>query len=105
VTSRTLPGTSRLCRGGAIDSSGQSIHPLINTFKVADAEAAVERFALATEIDPQFAAAYAQESRAVTHLLQLRDSDDPGAIARAAALNDKALALEPSLGEAWVQRA
>jgi TolB-like protein/DNA-binding winged helix-turn-helix (wHTH) protein/tetratricopeptide (TPR) repeat protein len=78
---------------------------LINTFKVADAEAAIGHFARATEIDPQFAAAYAQESRAVTHLLQVRESEDPAAIARATALNDKALTLEPSLGEAWVQRA
>ena len=78
---------------------------LINTFKVADAQAAVERFAHATEIDPQFAAAYAQEARAVTQLISLREGNDPAALARAASLNDKALSLDPSLGEAWVQRA
>ena len=78
---------------------------LLNTFKVADAEAAVEHFRRAAEIDPQYAAAYAQEGRAIDQVLWMSERSDPAAAARAAALNDKALALDPSLGEAWVQRA
>ncbi len=78
---------------------------LASTFKTADAEAAVERFAQAIEIDPQFAAAYAQEARAISQLVSLRDRPDPAAVAKAASLNDKALELDPDLGEAWVQRA
>jgi TolB-like protein/DNA-binding winged helix-turn-helix (wHTH) protein/tetratricopeptide (TPR) repeat protein len=80
---------------------------LMDTFKVADAEAAIQHFAQAAQIDPGFAAAYAQESRAITHVLSLheREEVDESGIARAAALNDQALTLDPSLGEAWVQRA
>ena len=78
---------------------------LLNTYKVADAEAAAKHFRRATEIDPQYAAAYAQEGRAIDQVLWITERSDPVAAARAAALNDKALALDPSLGEAWVQRA
>ncbi|MEJ1962738.1 MAG: winged helix-turn-helix domain-containing protein [Gammaproteobacteria bacterium] len=78
---------------------------LANTFKIADTESAVGRFANAIEIDPQYAAAYAQEARAISQVSSLREMPDPVADAKAAALIDKALELDPTLGEAWVQRA
>lgn len=78
---------------------------LISTSKIADVEAAVAQFAHAVDIDPGFAAAYAQEAGALRRLGELREIRDPKVAARAAALNDTALALDPLLGEAWVERA
>jgi len=78
----------------------------ISTRKITDAKLAVEYFASAAQLDPQFAAAYAQESRAITLLGSLRErGDEPEDMKRAIALNERALALDPLLGEAWVQRA
>jgi TolB-like protein/DNA-binding winged helix-turn-helix (wHTH) protein/Tfp pilus assembly protein PilF len=78
---------------------------LISTGKIADARLAIQFFDRAAQMDPQFAAAYAQESRAITRLANMRESHDPEDLHRATALNDKALTLDPELGEAWVQRA
>jgi TolB-like protein/cytochrome c-type biogenesis protein CcmH/NrfG len=78
---------------------------LVSTGKIADTALAIQTFARAVQIDPQFAAAYAQESRAITRLSGLQERDDPEGLKRAIALNDRALTLDPRLGEAWVQRA
>ena len=78
---------------------------LISTSKIADAKLAVQYFARAVQMDPQFAAAYAQESRAITYLAGLEERNDPEDLKRAIVLNDRALTLSPQLGEAWVQRA
>jgi TolB-like protein/DNA-binding winged helix-turn-helix (wHTH) protein len=78
---------------------------LISTSKIADAKLAIQYFARAVQMDPRFAAAYAQESRAITHLAGLQERNDPEDLKRAIVLNDWALTLSPQLGEAWVQRA
>lgn len=78
---------------------------LISTGRIADGRNAVQAFDRATQLDPQFAAAYAQESHAITWLGGLLERTSPEDLKRAIALNDKALALSPHLGEAWVQRA
>ena len=81
---------------------------LLSTFKIADAQTGVERLKRATTIDPNFAAAYAEEAHALRFLSWLLHPDgptDPELERQAAALNDKALALDPELGEAWVERA
>jgi tetratricopeptide (TPR) repeat protein len=81
---------------------------LLSTFKIADAQAGIERLKRATTIDPNFAAAYAEEAHALRFLSWLLHPDgptDPELERQAAALNDKALSLDPELGEAWVERA
>jgi len=78
---------------------------LDSTNKIADTRLAIQHFARAIQIDPRFAAAYALESRAITRLGGFMERDDPEDLKRAIALNDRALALDPQLGEAWVQRA
>lgn len=78
---------------------------LDSTNKIADTRLAIQYFARAIQIDPQFAAAYALESRAITRLSGFMERDDPEDLRRAIALNDRALILDPQLGEAWVQRA
>jgi adenylate cyclase len=81
---------------------------LLSTFKIVDAQAGIERLKRATTIDPNFAAAYAEEAHALRFLSWLVHPDnptDPELERQAAALNDKALSLDPELGEAWVERA
>jgi len=81
---------------------------LLSTFKIADTEAGIERLRRATSIDPNFAAAYAEEAhglRMLQWLLHPDDPPDPEVERQAAALVDKALSLDPELGEAWVERA
>jgi tetratricopeptide (TPR) repeat protein len=81
---------------------------LLSTFKIADAQAGIERLKRATTIDPTFAAAYAEEAHALRFLSWLLHPDgpiDPELERQAAALNDKALSLDPQLGEAWVEGA
>ena len=78
---------------------------LIATNKITDAKLALEYFARATQMDPKFAAAFAQQSRAISQLGWLQDRIDPDDLRRAIELNDRALTLDPRLGEAWVQRA
>ena len=78
---------------------------LLSSFKVADAQAGISRLHQATAIDPGFAAAYVEEARG---LLQLHDLSQPDSrVDRAPidALIDKALSLNPRLGEALVLRA
>jgi TolB-like protein/DNA-binding winged helix-turn-helix (wHTH) protein/tetratricopeptide (TPR) repeat protein len=83
---------------------------LLSTFKIADAEVGIERFRRAMTIDPSFAAAYAEEAHALRVLWWLKhpndnDPSDPETERQAVALVDKALSLDPELGEAWVERA
>jgi len=81
---------------------------LLSTFKIADAEQGIERLKRATTIDPNFAAAYAEQAHGLRFLYWLLHTDappDPEVEKQAAALNDKALSLDPNLGEAWVERA
>jgi TolB-like protein/tetratricopeptide (TPR) repeat protein len=82
---------------------------LLSTFKIADVEAGIERFKRATAVDPGFAAAYAEEAHALRMLSWMLHPEggptEPEIERQAAALNDKALSLDPELGEAWVERA
>lgn len=78
---------------------------LDSTNRIADTRQAIQHFAKAIQIDPQFAAAYALESRAIGRLDGFEEKNDPATLKRAIELNDRALALDPQLGEAWVQRA
>ena len=81
---------------------------LLSTFKSADAKAGIERLRRATEIDPTFAAAYVEEAHGLRLLWWLLHQDEGvGAETekQAAALVDKALSLDPELGEAWMERA
>ena len=80
----------------------------LSTFKTADAKAGIERLRRATEIDPTFAVAYAEEAHGLRLLWWLSRPDedvDAETEKQAASLVDKALALDPELGEAWVERA
>ena len=75
---------------------------LLSTFKSADAKAGIERLRRATEIDPTFAAAYVEEAHGLRLLWWLLHQDEGvGAETekQAAALVDKALSLDPELGE------
>jgi TolB-like protein/tetratricopeptide (TPR) repeat protein len=81
---------------------------LLSTFKIADAQVGIERLRRATEIDPAFAAAYAEEAHGVRMLQWLLHPEQPPDAAQekqAAALVEKALSLDPELGEAWVEQA
>jgi len=82
---------------------------LLSTFKTADVEAGIERFKRATAVDPGFAAAYSEEAHALRMLSWMLHPEggptEPEIERQAAALNDKALSLDPELGEAWVERA
>jgi TolB-like protein/DNA-binding winged helix-turn-helix (wHTH) protein/tetratricopeptide (TPR) repeat protein len=81
---------------------------LLSTFKIADAKAGIERLRRATEIEPTFATAYAEEAhglRLLWWLLHPDDRPDAETEKQAAALVDKALSLDPGLGDAWVERA
>jgi TolB-like protein/tetratricopeptide (TPR) repeat protein len=81
---------------------------LLSTFKIEDAKAGIERLRRATEIDPAFAAAYTEEAhglRMLSWLLRPEGPVEADTEKQAAALVDKALALNPKLGEAWVERA
>jgi TolB-like protein len=81
---------------------------LLSTFKSADAKAGIERLRRATEIDPTFAAAYAEEAYGLRLLWGLLHPDgdvDTETEKQAASLVDKALSIDPELGEAWVERA
>ncbi|HKD55735.1 MAG TPA: tetratricopeptide repeat protein, partial [Steroidobacteraceae bacterium] len=81
---------------------------LLSTYKIDDAKAGIEQLRRATQIDPTFAAAYAEEAhglRLLPWLLHPEEPPDAETETQAAALVDKALALDPELGEAWVERA
>ena len=82
---------------------------LLSTFKTADVEAGIERFKRATAVDPGFAAAYSEEAHALRMLSWMLHPEggptEPEIERQAAGLNDKALSLDPELGEAWVERA
>ena len=81
---------------------------LLSSYKIAEAQAGIEQFKRATAIDPGFAAAYAEEAQALHLLHWMLHPDgppDPEVERQAAALDDKALSLDPELGEAWVGRA
>jgi TolB-like protein/DNA-binding winged helix-turn-helix (wHTH) protein/Tfp pilus assembly protein PilF len=80
---------------------------LLAKFTVSGFDAAIEQFERAIALDPNFAAAYAGLADAQMWTIWARGDYSPSAsrVAGAAALIDKALALDPYLGEAYVARA
>jgi TolB-like protein/Tfp pilus assembly protein PilF len=82
---------------------------LANT-RVVDARDASERFEEATRLDPNFAAAYVGQAEAELFLAEYDVTDDREArfrraLARGKELVEKALALDPDNGDAYLQRA
>jgi tetratricopeptide (TPR) repeat protein len=78
---------------------------LLAHWRVADSAPAIERFSRAIAIDPNFAAAYVELAEAQFQSDSLQEKYDPLTLPHAATLVDKALALDGSLGEAYVMRA
>jgi TolB-like protein/DNA-binding winged helix-turn-helix (wHTH) protein/Tfp pilus assembly protein PilF len=78
---------------------------LLEHWRLADTAPAIERFSQAIEIDPSFAAAYAQLARAQFQSTFLEGKYDPLTLPKAKALVEKALALDGNLGEAYIMRA
>ncbi len=82
---------------------------LANT-RVVDARDASERFEEAAKLDPDFAAAYVGQAEAELFLAEFDVTDDREArfrraLARGKELVEKALALDPDSGDAYLQRA
>lgn len=79
---------------------------LLGTFRVGDAAAAMESFKRATTLDPQLARGYLGIAQAAAQVRRLRKPDaiptDDGLIEQSL---DRALALDPQLGEVWTVRA
>ena len=78
---------------------------LLAHWRVADSAPAIESFSRAIAIDPNFAAAYTGLAQAQLQSAALEGKYDPLTLPHAATLVDKALALDGSLGEAYVMRA
>lgn len=77
---------------------------LLGRWRVAESDAAVAKFVQARELDPQFAAAYAGEARARRQAALLRGENPPPRTPELIALAERALALDPRLGPAYVLR-
>jgi TolB-like protein/DNA-binding winged helix-turn-helix (wHTH) protein len=78
---------------------------LLNHWRVSESAAAIEGFSRAITIDPSFAAAYAGLAQAQFQTTWLDGKYDPRTLREAAMLVDKALALDGTLGEAYIMRA
>jgi TolB-like protein/DNA-binding winged helix-turn-helix (wHTH) protein/Tfp pilus assembly protein PilF len=78
---------------------------LLNHWRVSDSAAAIERFSRAIAIDPSFAAAYVGLAQAHYQTTNLEEKIDPEMLPEPAELVDKALALDDTLGEAYIMRA
>jgi TolB-like protein/cytochrome c-type biogenesis protein CcmH/NrfG len=72
--------------------------------RVADVEAAIPHFLEAQRLDPRYAPAYVGEARARLRASSLRDPNDESLDPQLRRLIDHALALDPSLGAAYVLR-
>jgi TolB-like protein/DNA-binding winged helix-turn-helix (wHTH) protein len=80
----------------------------MNSGIVADLEQAIGRFERAIELDPQYAAAHAQLAKVFTVYMQnapVNGAQREALEARARELLERALALEPGLGMAYIHRA
>jgi TolB-like protein/DNA-binding winged helix-turn-helix (wHTH) protein/Tfp pilus assembly protein PilF len=82
---------------------------LLGTLRVGELRKAVDYLERAIRLDPGFASAYVEQAAAVMQLAEYDRADDRrepflAARTRAAALIDRALALNPSHGAAYVQR-
>jgi TolB-like protein/Tfp pilus assembly protein PilF len=72
---------------------------------VADMDAAIELFRRATVLDPGFARAYVSLAQAQRLASHLKNPADPTLQLAAQKAIDRALELNPALGEAWIERA
>ena len=82
---------------------------LLANSRVADLPAAIETLSAAVRHDPGFAAAYVLLARAQVSLAGQKPAADPAAnftqaVERGLAMLDKAIALDPKSGEAYVER-
>jgi TolB-like protein/DNA-binding winged helix-turn-helix (wHTH) protein/Tfp pilus assembly protein PilF len=82
---------------------------LLASLRVADMPAAIESLAAAVRHDPEFASAYVLLARARVALAEQNSSENlqesfPKAIESAMGLLEKAIALDPDSGEAYVER-
>jgi len=93
----------------AIDLQAYEIYAraerLLSTQRVDDAEEAAQLFARATELDPQLARAYAGIAEALLLISDITRIRSPDIMSRADKALARALALDPTLGEAWIHRA
>ena len=78
---------------------------LLSNMRAADAERAAAMFARATVLDPGFARAYLLSGQASVTAQRIQGSDTPEMIADVEKRYERALTLDPMLGEVWVERA
>jgi DNA-binding winged helix-turn-helix (wHTH) protein/TolB-like protein len=81
---------------------------LLQTERVADLQSAVELNRRATVLDPRFARAFVGLSQALQlamYVLPLTDTEEKDANAEARSALDRAFALDPNLGEIFIERA
>jgi TolB-like protein len=76
----------------------------LGRYRAVDAERAIALFAHAQALDPRFAAPLAAEARARQMRAAIRGEDPPPDVDRIAALAERAIELDPSLGQAYVVR-
>lgn len=77
----------------------------LGRWSVTGAQSAIGHFQRAQALDPKFAAAYAGEAEAVRLSAVLREDDIDTVKPRLRELVDRALGLDPNLGQAYVVRA
>jgi TolB-like protein/DNA-binding winged helix-turn-helix (wHTH) protein/Tfp pilus assembly protein PilF len=78
---------------------------LLSTQRLDDANAAVELFRRATILDPSFARGYLALAQAQLLTGDLTDQYSPELLTEVNKSLDRALELDPALGEAWIERA
>ena len=78
---------------------------LMSNLKVSDAEEAAAIFSRLTVLDPGFTRAYLGLGMALLQVADLKQQWTPGVFADAGKAFDRALELNPALGEAWTGRA
>ncbi len=79
---------------------------LMSKMRLADAEQAGTMFRRATVLDPGFARAYLANGQALVLAQLIATSDTPPElVARVEKLYERALQLDPTLGEVWIERA
>lgn len=78
---------------------------LMSSLRMADAEQAAALFQRATVLDPGFARAYLANGQALVLAHRAVTPDTPALLARIEKRYERALQLDPTLGEVWIERA
>jgi TolB-like protein/DNA-binding winged helix-turn-helix (wHTH) protein/Tfp pilus assembly protein PilF len=103
------PATSNIPGSAGINLDAYQVYTrgqqLLANSTATDAEQAIELFRRATILDPGFARAYLGLGQALLLERDLRGVRTPEGQARAAKAFDRALELNPALGEAWIEHA